>query len=58
MRTRHLIEVAGATVQFLSTYSADFNPIEQAFAKLKTTLRRNNARTFETVFTATSTLRR
>jgi transposase len=29
------IEAVGARVQFLPPYSPDFNPIEQAFAKLK-----------------------
>src|SRR5262245_25512274 len=32
---RAAIERAGARLQFLPPYSPDFNPIEQAFAKLK-----------------------
>ena len=40
-----LIEAAGCTLHFLPTYSPDFNPIELAFAKLKTALRAAAART-------------
>ena len=36
-RARALIEGAGCPVLFLPAYSPDFNPIEQAFAKLKQT---------------------
>ena len=36
---RDLIESTGATVLYLPPYSPDFNPIEQAFAKLKAFLR-------------------
>ena len=32
---RALIEAAGATLLYLPPYSPDFNPIENAFAKLK-----------------------
>ena len=32
---------------FLPPYSPDLNPIEQAFSKLKTLLRKENARTRE-----------
>ena len=32
---------------FLPPYSPDLNPIEQVFAKLKTLLRKDNARTVE-----------
>ena len=37
---RALIEAAGATLVYLPPYSPDFNPIEQAFAKLKALLRK------------------
>ena len=37
---RELIEQAGATLRFLSPYSPEFNPIEKAFSKLKTMLRK------------------
>ncbi|CCG09011.1 Transposase [Pararhodospirillum photometricum DSM 122] len=40
-----MIEAAGATVLFLPPYSPDFNPIEKAFAKLKTLLRKETERT-------------
>src|SRR5262245_3440893 len=44
---RAAIEAAGCTLRFLPTYSPDFNPIELAFAKLKTALRAAAARTQE-----------
>lgn len=42
---RTLIEAAGCQVLFLPPYSPDFNPIEQAFSKLKTHLRQEQQRT-------------
>lgn len=42
---REAIERAGAILLFLPPYSPDFNPIEQAFAKLKAFLRKAAART-------------
>lgn len=45
--TREAIEAAGARLLFLPPYSPDFNPIENAFAKLKALLRRAAARTIE-----------
>ncbi len=42
---REAIESAGAILLFLPPYSPDFNPIEQAFAKLKALLRKAAART-------------
>jgi transposase len=44
-RARIWIEAAGAEVLFLPPYSPDFNPIELAFSKVKTHLRRVGART-------------
>src|SRR3984885_9809008 len=44
---RRAIRDAGAKLIFLPPYSPDLNPIEQAFAKLKTLLRKENARTVE-----------
>lgn len=41
------IESVGAELRFLPPYSPDLNPIEQAFSKLKTLLRKENARTME-----------
>ncbi|XWN29806.1 MAG: IS630 family transposase [Devosia sp.] len=42
---REAIEGAGASLVYLPPYSPDFNPIEQAFAKLKALLRKAAART-------------
>ena len=42
---RELLEAAGARLLYLPPYSADFNPIELAWSKLKTYLRRVAART-------------
>jgi len=44
---RAAIEGASATLMFLPPYSPDFNPIEQAFAKLKALLRKAAARTVD-----------
>lgn len=44
---RRAIEAAGATLRYLPPYSPDFNPIENAFAKLKAALRKAAARTIE-----------
>jgi transposase len=49
---RAAIEAAGCQVLFLPTYSPDFNPIEQAFAKAKQRVRRLQARSYETVVAA------
>ena len=43
---RAAIEAAGAQLRFLPPYSPDFNPIEQAFAKLKAFLRAARPRSF------------
>lgn len=42
---RAAIEAAGAEIRYLPPYSPDFNPIEQAFSKLKALLRKAAART-------------
>jgi transposase len=44
-RTRALIEAAGASLLYLPPYSPDFNPIENAFSKLKALLRKAAERT-------------
>ena len=44
---RESIAAAGATLLYLPPYSPDFDPIEQAFAKLKALLRKAAARTIE-----------
>jgi transposase len=46
---RTMIEAVGAHLRFLPPYSPDFNPIEQAFAKLKAFLRAARPRTFDQV---------
>ena len=43
------IERVGARLRFLPPYSPDFNPIEQAFAKLKAFLRAARPRSFDQV---------
>jgi transposase len=43
------IVAAGARLVFLPPYSPDLNPIEQIFAKLKTALRKAQARTIDAV---------
>lgn len=42
---REAIEATGARLRLLPPYSPDFNPIENAFAKLKALLRKAAART-------------
>ena len=42
---RETIESVGAKLVYLPPYSPDLNPIEQAFAKLKTLLRKTGERT-------------
>ena len=42
---RAAIEAAGASLLYLPPYSPDFNPIEQAFSKLKAHLRKAAERT-------------
>ena len=49
---RRAIRAAGAKLIFLPPYSPDLNPIEQVFAKLKTLLRKVNARSVEAVIMA------
>jgi transposase len=47
---RGAIQAAGAELRFLPPYSPDFNPIEQAFAKLKALMRKAAARTKEALW--------
>ena len=44
---RELIEERGAEVLFLPSYSPDLSPIEEAFSKIKSILRKLAARTHE-----------
>jgi transposase len=43
-RVRELIEARGCELLYLPPYSPDFNPIEEAFAKIKGLLRKAQAR--------------
>jgi transposase len=49
---RSAIERAGAKLLYLPPYSPDFNPIEQAFSKLKALLRKAAARTLDDLWNA------
>ena len=49
---RRAIEEAGASLRFLPPYSPDFNPIENAFSKLKTLSRKVAARTVDDLWNA------
>jgi transposase len=49
---RAAIEAAGARLIYLPPYIPDFNPIENAFSKLKAHLRRAAERTVEGLWTA------
>ncbi len=51
-RVRQLIEAAGAHLLYLPPYSPHFNPIENAFAKLKALLRKAAERTVEGLWIA------
>jgi transposase len=50
---RELIERRGCQLLYLPPYSPDFNPIEEAFSKVKALLRRAQARVLEALFEAT-----
>jgi len=49
---REAIEARGASLIYLPAYSPDLNPIEQAFAKLKSLLRKEAARSVEALWNA------
>lgn len=49
---RQMIEAAGAELRYLPPYSPDFNPIENAFAKLKALLRKAAERTVDGLWAA------
>jgi transposase len=51
-RIRELIESKGCELIYLPPYSPDFNPIEEAFAKLKALLRKAEARSREVLIEA------
>lgn len=51
-RIRELIEQRGCDLVYLPSYSPDYNPIEEAFAKIKNLLRKAAARTKEALVEA------
>lgn len=51
-RAAQAIKAKGAWVLFLPRYSPDLNPIEKAFSKLKTLLRKAKARTYDDLWKA------
>ncbi len=51
-RVRELIEGRECELLYLPPYSPDFNPIEEAFAKIKGVLRKAEARTREALVEA------
>jgi transposase len=53
---RAAIAAAGASLRFLPPYSPDFNPIENAFAKLKAMLRARAERTVDALWQAVGDL--
>ena len=55
-RVRQIIEAAGAELRYLPPYSPDFNPIEMAFSKLETLLRKAAERTVESLRKAIGTI--
>ncbi|MFA1676367.1 IS630 family transposase [Rhizobium mongolense] len=48
-RAAQLVKERGAWLLFLPAYSPDLNPIEMAFSKLKTLLRKRAARSFDAI---------
>jgi transposase len=46
-RVRQAIEAKGCRLLFLPAYAPDFSPLEEAFSKVKSVLRRTGARTRE-----------
>ena len=52
---REALGESGATLLYLPTYLPDFNPIEQAYAKLKALLRKAAARTVDGLESAIAT---
>ena len=51
-RIRELIEQRGCELLYLPSYSPDYNPIEEAFAKIKNLLRKASARSKEALVEA------
>ena len=53
---RKAIRSVGARLLFLPKYAPDLNPIEQVFAKLKGSLRKAAARSYDAVSNATANI--
>ena len=51
-RIRELVEEQGCELMYLPAYSPDYNPIEEAFAKIKSFLRKAAARSKEALIEA------
>ena len=51
-RVRELIEGQGCEIMYLPPYSPDFNPIEEAFSKIKGLMRKAEARSREALLEA------
>jgi transposase len=51
-KVKRLIESRAASVVFLPAYSPDFNPIEEAFSKIKAILKKTAARAREALIEA------
>lgn len=51
-KVRDLVEARGAELLFLPSYSPDLNPIEEAFSKIKSLVRKVEARTREALVEA------
>ena len=47
---RKAIETVGAELPYLPAYSSDLNPIENAYAKIKSSLRKGAARTVDALW--------
>jgi transposase len=47
---REAIEAAGAELRYLAAYSPDLNPLENAYAKIKSDLRKGAARTIDALW--------
>jgi transposase len=56
-KVRELIEGRDRHLMFLPSYSADFNPIDQAFSKIQSLLRKAKARSFGALVEATADTR-
>jgi transposase len=52
-KVRELVEGRGAELVFLPFYSPDLNPIEEAFSKIKTLVRKEGARVREALVEVT-----